>query len=75
MTRTIKLLLLLVVAALMAGCDQFFPDPVERPEFCYQWGSSPRGVQAWYCEGDAQYPADTIPDDLKDDYDPPVVGY
>jgi hypothetical protein len=68
-----KLMILLAAVALLMGCDQLFPDPDVRPEYCYRWGSTAHGAQAWFCEGHAQYPADTIPDDQKDKYDPPVV--
>lgn len=67
MRRTI---LILLAAALLTGC---IPEP--QPDYCYRMGSTPTGgVVAWYCEGRAQFPADTLPDNLKDEYQPPVVA-
>jgi len=65
-----RLLLLLLAVALLTGC---VTEP--KPDYCYRWGETPTGgVVAWYCEGTAQFPADTLPDDLKDKHQPPVVS-
>lgn len=62
-----RLLLILLALVLLTGCAT---DP--KPEYCYRWGSA-GPVEAWFCEGRAQFPADTLPDDLKDQFPPPVV--
>ena len=56
---------LLVLVGCCAGC---VPEP--EPEYCYRLGYDP---EAWYCEGRAQFPADTVPDSEKGDHLPPVV--
>lgn len=59
------LLVILLLVGLLVGCV-----PAPEPDYCYRVGYSP---EAWYCEGRAAFPADTLPDDLKDDHQPPVV--
>lgn len=58
-----KRLMLLAVLA-VSGCVTEI-----EPDYCYRVGAVGQ-PEAWWCEGTAQFPADTLPDDLKGEQHP-----
>lgn len=66
--RTRKALRWLAWLTLLA-CTGCLPEPA--PDYCYRVGDPTNPTyEAWYCEGRAQFPADTLPDDLKGKREP-----